>query len=240
MRKMAALLAGAMLMIGMATTAHALTTTVNFSDTHNQWPGYTGPAWADSMDVIGKPDYTGGYATITNGALAKINFTSPTINSNPSELPSGALITAGDLFIDLKADGKWDYVVHTNVGIGAMSAGNYNLYDVSGLSITDADYKYGYVRTGQPVGLTDAAFASANLVGSVYFAGLLDTTFSTYFDFGNNSLALGNRNFIIAWTETCGNDVIYEEIPVPEPGTIVLLGAGLLGLGIYGRRRAKK
>lgn len=31
-----------------------------------------------------------------------------------------------------------------------------------------------------------------------------------------------------------------ELTPVPEPGTIVLLGAGLLGLGIYGRRRAKK
>jgi len=33
---------------------------------------------------------------------------------------------------------------------------------------------------------------------------------------------------------------VTDVAPVPEPGTIVLLGAGLLGLGIYGRRRAKK
>jgi hypothetical protein len=29
-------------------------------------------------------------------------------------------------------------------------------------------------------------------------------------------------------------------VPVPEPGTIVLLGAGLLGLGVFGRRRMQK
>lgn len=31
-----------------------------------------------------------------------------------------------------------------------------------------------------------------------------------------------------------------ESAPVPEPGTIVLLGAGLLGLGAYSRRRMKR
>ena len=45
-----------------------------------------------------------------------------------------------------------------------------------------------------------------------------------------------------------GTDFDYQDAgffvesvaPVPEPGTIILLGAGLLGLGIFGRRRLQK
>ncbi|MRR55635.1 MAG: PEP-CTERM sorting domain-containing protein [Deltaproteobacteria bacterium] len=40
---------------------------------------------------------------------------------------------------------------------------------------------------------------------------------------------------------TCGNDTIEggASAPVPEPGTLLLLGGGLLGLAFYTKRRTK-
>jgi hypothetical protein len=45
------------------------------------------------------------------------------------------------------------------------------------------------------------------------------------------------------WTMTCANDVIQGGIykaAVPEPGTMLLLGMGIAGLGAVGRKRIKR
>ena len=76
------------------------------------------------------------------------------------------------------------------------------------------------------------------------FEGALGSVFTGASDGGNdwimafedhqtNSIPRGDGDF---------NDAVFfitDLTPVPEPGTILLLGAGLLGLGFYGRRRMK-
>ncbi|QEM68652.1 PEP-CTERM sorting domain-containing protein [Geobacter sp. FeAm09] len=218
----------ASLAIGQA--AHAAT----YTDTSLNWDTWTATS-NNSADPYGSPDIASTTVTMDTSKLLNITFNLNSYNFN---------IASGDLFIDAGADGTWDYVVRA---LGTSLNGTYSLglyainvalHDTTAYTMSsDGGLPATYYRAGVPVGLATTP-SLASLLGYVtYSAG----TTAISFDFSSLSdLLLLTSNYIIGYEVTCGNDVIYQEVPVPEPGTMALFGAGILCLVVYGKRRMGK
>jgi len=151
----------------------------------------------------------------------------------------GELIRSGDLAIDL-------------------GGGTYDLgVDIDGLTglVADTDIGDWYQSSSYFV----AEYGMTNFTGGIplgtatvtaYDTGLTERGFGTYVYEATIGLgALGNPGdgdeIGLQWTMGCRNDVIqldadFDGEPViPEPGTLLLLGSGLLGMVGFARRRRK-
>ena len=212
----------------------AQATSVFFSDDYANWPGYpvSPPYTVNPNDQIGVfPTVTG--ATITYDA-----------NNFLQSIDVGLTNPRGTetLFINAMWDpsqpyDQWDYVAQGS------------LYSVSP-AFTPADYTLvtcppgvpncGW-RVGHPYQIQGADLTPiAGLTSQDYVPGGVNTTDLVY-TFAPNQIQLfdANTRYVIGVSEDCGNDVFLALSPVPEPLTLLLLGAGLLGLAGV-RRNFKK
>jgi hypothetical protein len=152
----------------------------------------------------------------------------------------------GDLFIGVDGGNKYQYAVDLTAG-----GNNTGLYQVNSWNYIQQDPHSYYSNSTIRNAAGAHEMAQGNLLGSVNsmmtFAPDLETNYmspgngDTYvWELKFDRSLLGNFNSLSFHVNVgCGNDLMEENFTtaVPEPGTMLLFGLGLLGTGIVRRRK---
>jgi len=218
----------------------ALAATFTFGDNNNYWPTWANGTSDDGDDVIGGPDILGGSASFSPNGW-EFRFDYKWGNDN---------LEAGDVFLDMNADGYWDYIIAS--GNCELGVGLYEVNELFSFSEAKGDNDGYYAmsddyfgsgsnyREAHPVGAINVEIATEvfllNKIADISFtdfgSGIGTVVFS-----GNYPTGDPEEDFIIGFGPTCANDMVYETVRVPEPTTLLLMGFGLVGLGLCSSRK---
>jgi len=216
--KLAALLAGMILM--MASNAMAIFMPTSGWSTGDNLETFLGLSYFPGVETsISSLDFTGKWAYTAIGAESgNLNLVEEPVAGSPGA-GYGGLVS----FTTANTSnwGQWDIVNFNTTNLFFEDTNgpfNVQLDQFTGTS-TPGFKVYQLTADSNPLGyLTNAPVFRAG----TYIIG-----------FNDNAIA-GQQN------DSDYDDIIIAITPVPEPGTMMLLGIGMLGMAVYGKRRMNK
>lgn len=157
--------------------------------------------------------------------------------------------TAIDTVKNDTVDSQWTVYKANGAGVDysnpATWASNYNMSTVYEYDLGGWDWRKNHpvqaINPGSPSGVI-ATLTSWPATVPVNLAPNASTDFWATWTLSGGGIDMqGHRSIQVAFAVNCANDVFYERIPVPnpEPTSMLLMGAGALGLSFL-RRRTRK